>query len=190
MKIEPRGISIADLPGGLAARFAATSEFSSLAWLHYHGPLAILEASLTAFFCSRKVGSVEILRAYNQATELRHSRPAVIGGFHTPVERDCLKILLKGPAAVMFCPARGLSPTLLRGLPADLQVPLAEALTAGRLLVLSPFGPEVKRASRATAKTRNEFVRALADEVVRLGSTPSALLDDERSYTCVRNNFG
>jgi len=140
----------------------------NLAWLHYHGPLAILEVPLTAFFCSREVGSVEILKAYDQATELRHSHPAFIGGFHTPVERDYLKILLKGPAAVVFSPARGLSPTLLRGLPADLQAPLAEALTAGRLFFLSPFGSEIKRASQDTAKTRNEFVKALAGESINI----------------------
>ena len=159
MKLAPLAIAPADLPRGLAARLAAG--FSGL--LHYHGPLSILEAPLTAFFCSRKVGSAEILKAYDLATELRHSRPAVIGGFHTPVERDCLKILLKGPISVVICPARGLSPTLLRGFPADLQATSAEALTAGRLLILSPFGPEVKRASQATAKTRNEFVKALAN---------------------------
>jgi len=161
MKLAPQAIVPADLPKGLAARLAAATGFADLAWLHYHGPLAILELPLTAFFCSRQVGSAEILMAYDQATRLRQSRSAVIGGFHTPVERDCLKILLKGPAPVILCPARGLSPTLLRGFPSELQAPLAEALTADRLLILSPFGPEVKRASQATSKTRNEFVLVL-----------------------------
>jgi len=32
----------------------------------------------------------------------------VISGFHTPVEKECLRILLRGSQPVIICPARSI----------------------------------------------------------------------------------
>jgi len=47
------------------------------------------------------------LKAYDLARELREKKTPVISGFHTPVEKDMLEILLKGKGPNVICPARG-----------------------------------------------------------------------------------
>jgi hypothetical protein len=44
--------------------------------------------------------------------ELGDAGAPVIGGFHTPVERACLEILLRGKGSGILCPARGMYGTL------------------------------------------------------------------------------
>ena len=59
-------------------------------------------------FCSARCPGEAILRAYDQAAHWRDTGRAVIGGFHSPMEKECLRILLRGPQPVIVCPARGL----------------------------------------------------------------------------------
>ena len=40
--------------------------------------------------------------------ELRVSDITVISGFHSPMERECLNILLRGKQSVIICPARSI----------------------------------------------------------------------------------
>ena len=82
----------------------------------------------------------------------------VIGGFHSPMEKECLELLLRGTRAVVICPARGIE--RLRP-PAAWRTPLAEA----RLLVLSPFPAHHQRPTTALAEQRNRFVATLAGEI-------------------------
>ena len=49
--------------------------------------------------------------------------------------------------------------------PTRLPKEYANALSKGRLLMLSPFGEKNKRADEQTARVRNEFVAALASRV-------------------------
>ena len=62
-------------------------------------------------------------------------------GFHSPVEKECLRILLRGDAPVILCPARG----LLQRLPA----PWAIAVTGGRMLILSVCNDDERRVTTA-----------------------------------------
>ena len=39
---------------------------------------------------------------------LRDAGVAVIGGFHSPIEKDCLDLLLRGTQPVIICPARNI----------------------------------------------------------------------------------
>jgi predicted Rossmann fold nucleotide-binding protein DprA/Smf involved in DNA uptake len=83
---------------------------------------------------------------------------AIMGGFHTPLEKTVLTTLLCGQGPLIICPARSLEKMRV---PADWQPHLA----SGRLLLLSPFAPEQNRATQATADQRNQLVAALAPEV-------------------------
>ncbi len=121
------------------------------------GDPTLLGGSLTALFCSARCPGNAILRAYDQAAHWRDTGRAVIGGFHSPLERECLRILLRGPQPLILCPARGLP----RRLPPELHAPLA----AGRLLVLTASPPQERRATRELAGRRNLLVAALASEV-------------------------
>ena len=82
----------------------------------------------------------------------------MIGGFHSPMERECLALLLRGTQPVVVCPARGIENIRL---PAAWKQPLAE----GRLLILSPFERKHRRATAGLAVMRNRLVAALAEQV-------------------------
>jgi len=119
------------------------------------GDLDLLALPKTALFCSARCPGSAILAAYDQAAQWRNKGRCVISGFHSPVEQECLRILLRGKQPIIICPAR----TLPKRIPADWQKPLDE----GRLLILSAF-PTEKRVTTDLAQRRNEIVAALADD--------------------------
>ena len=133
------------------------------------GNLDLLSLSKTALFCSARCPGDAILRAYDQAAKWRDEGRCVISGFHSPVEKECLRILLRGPQPLIICPARALP----KRLPAEWKKPLAD----GRLLLLSCFKPTVHRATTDIAARRNELVAALADEVWFAHITPGGQME-------------
>ena len=56
----------------------------------------ILRHNSTAFFCSTKCLGDLIVKSYDIAQTLRDAGMTVISGFHSPMERECLTILLRG----------------------------------------------------------------------------------------------
>ena len=80
------------------------------------------------------------------------------------MERECLRILLRGSQPIIICPARSLP----QRIPAEWRQPLAD----GRLLLLSGFRAGENRITAELATRRNEFVAALADEVCFAHITP------------------
>ena len=73
------------------------------------------------------------------------------------MEKECLRILLRGSQSIIICPARALP----QRVPPEWRQPLAD----GRLLILSAFRAGEKRITTELAIRRNEFVAALADEI-------------------------
>lgn len=118
----------------------------------------IQSSPLLALFCSVRCPGNLILQTYDFAQRLRQTSITVIGGFHSPVERECLTILLRSPNPIIVCPARGIENMRL---PSAYKKPLAE----GRLLLLSPFAEKQHRATVQMALYRNQFVAALADQI-------------------------
>ena len=129
--------------------------FPTLPALHALGNLDLLRLPLTALFCSRKCPGDAILKAYDLARDLREKETPVIGGFHTPVEKDMLEILLKGKGPIVICPARGLEG--MRITPA-----LRKGVDHGHILFLSISPPQEKRITQDLAEERNLLVAALA----------------------------
>jgi predicted Rossmann fold nucleotide-binding protein DprA/Smf involved in DNA uptake len=62
----------------------------------------------TALFCSSKCPGRLVLKTYDVAQKLRADGRTVISGFHSPMEKECLDILLRSPHPVIVCLARGL----------------------------------------------------------------------------------
>ena len=60
------------------------------------GPVALLTHRRTALFCSAHTPGDAILRAHDAARRLRDEGVTVISGFHSPIEKECLQILLRG----------------------------------------------------------------------------------------------
>jgi len=121
------------------------------------GNLDLLALPKIALFCSERCPGHVILTAYDLAAKWRDAGRCVISGFHSPVEKECLRILLRGPQPIIICPARAIP----QRVPPEWRQPLA----SGRLLVLSVFRAGEERITSALAIRRNDFVAALADEV-------------------------
>lgn len=130
--------------------------------------MALLDLPLTAFLCSRKAPAEIVLRCYDWAIAQREAGRAVISGFHSPLERDVLRYLLKGKQPVVLALARGLKQRW--------ETPIQKALDEGRLLIVSPFGEKMRRASSETAAVRNDLMIQLADQVVVGYVDPAGIL--------------
>ncbi|MCX6880527.1 MAG: DNA-processing protein DprA [Verrucomicrobia bacterium] len=133
------------------------------------GNLDLLALPKTGLFCSARCPGNVILSAYDQAARWRDAGRCIISGFHSPVEQECLRILLRGTPPIILCPARALP----RRIPAEWQTPLAD----GRLLILSGFTAAEKRVTVELATRRNALVAALADEVCFAHITPGGQSD-------------
>ena len=140
------------------ARYPARLVAGTMPQLSAFGNLNLLALPKTALFCSARCPGHAILAAYDQAARWRDAGRCIISGFHSPVEKECLRILLRGSQPVIICPARSLEKMRLA---ADWKKPLAD----GRLLILSFFNRNEHRITSALAARRNEFVAALADEM-------------------------
>ena len=131
------------------------------------GNLSLLDESLTALFCSNRCPGDLILKTYDLATAMRDAGVPVIGGFQTPMERECLRLLLRGEQPVVVCPARGID---------NMRIPREwrPALDDGRLLVLSTFPATVRRPTAELAAQRNELVANLAQQVFIAHAAPGS----------------
>ena len=138
------------------------------------GNVRLLEEPLTALFCSSRCPGDVVLKVYDFARTMRDAGVAIIGGFQTPMEKECLRLLLRGTQPVVVCPARGIG---------RMRIPRAwrAALDEGRLLILSPFPETVRRPTVKIAAERNELVASLATRVfvahAAAGSKTEALAD-------------
>ena len=129
------------------------------------GNLRLLDQPLTALFCSERCPGDLILKTYDLARAMRDAGVPVVGGFQTPMERECLRLLLRGAQPIVVCPARGID---------GMRIPRGwrPALDDGRLLVLSPFPAAVRRPRAAHAARRNALVAALARRVFIAHAAP------------------
>lgn len=125
--------------------------------LHAIGPAALLAGRRTALFCSARTFGDAILRAHDTVRRMRDNGVTVISGFHSPIEMDCFRILLRGKQPIILCPARAIE---------SMRIPTEcrAAFEAGRMLFLSPFTKQPSRVTKDSALRRNEVVAALADD--------------------------
>ena len=129
------------------------------------GSARLLDEPLTAVFCSQRCPGDLILKTYDIARAMRDAGVPVIGGFQTSMEKECLRLLLRGSQPVVVCPARGID---------NMRVPRdwRPALDDGRLLVLSPFPVTVRRPTAGVAARRNDLVAGLAAQVFIAHAAP------------------
>jgi len=70
------------------------------------GNLDLLASPKTALFYSARCPGKAILTTHDQAAKWRDTGRCVISGFHSSVEKECLRILLRGSQPIIICPAR------------------------------------------------------------------------------------
>lgn len=119
----------------------------------------ILKEDLLGLFCSIRCPGDVIIKTYDLIRALRDQGVTVASGFHSPMEKECFKFLVKGSQPIIICPARSI---------VNMRVPRdwKKLLSDGRLLVLSPFGKQYGRVTSKLADVRNEFVAALSNRIL------------------------
>ena len=130
--------------------------------LHTNGNLEILhskKSTITALFSSRNCPGTLLLPTMDMATILRDNDQTVISGFHSPLEQECLQILLRGSQPIIICPARSIHTMRVV---ASWKQPIKD----NRILVLSQFSKEKQRIIETLSRERNQLVAALADEIL------------------------
>lgn len=126
---------------------------------------AVLDSAPIAFFCSRSCPGDIILKAQDWANARGAVSAPVIGGFHTPVERDVLRILLRGGAPVVIVLAR-----TMQGYRAP--PPIKAAVAAGVAWIVSPFPRIQTRTTAVTAEARNRHILTLCERVLIAHAAP------------------
>jgi predicted Rossmann fold nucleotide-binding protein DprA/Smf involved in DNA uptake len=158
--------SHASWPRHLNERLEATAP----AELWAVGNHEILARRKLSLFCSVHCPVHVLQAAAGVVHELRNDDVAVVSGFHSPVEKECLRVLLEDnvPALVAF--ARGLERIRI---PSAWRRPLKE----GRLLVISSFDDLPRSPTRKSSRQRNELIAAMSDEVLILHAEPGGNIE-------------
>ncbi|MCE2484356.1 MAG: hypothetical protein J4F42_02490 [Desulfurellaceae bacterium] len=104
LKIRHYELKAPDAPAALRR----CAEMGSASAVTLQGGLGILDKRLLGFFCSVRCPGDVILKTYDLARALRETDVTIVGGFQSPMEKECLDLLLRGSASVVVCPARGL----------------------------------------------------------------------------------
>jgi len=129
------------------------------AQLYAMGNVAVLQRRLLGLICSIKCPGSIVLKTFDTIRALRDAGVTMVGGFLSPMERDCLDILLRGKQSIILCPARRLTGLRLGN-------DARQAVKENRLLVLSAFADDVLHTTAAQAVRRNNIVAALADALL------------------------
>jgi len=130
------------------------------------GHAALLAGKPVAFFCSRSCPGDVILNAQDWANARGPELDApVISGFHTPVERDVLRILLREGRPIIYTLARALEG-------ARLPAAVRAAEKQGNALILSLFSATIRQTTARTAEERNRHILTRAASVLIAHASP------------------
>lgn len=140
--------------------------------LHIVGDADTLKRPLVALFCSIKCPGKLILETYDLAKRFRSDGVTVISGFHSPMEQECLRILLRSPHKVVWCLARGLY-SKIPSTPVDCRPAVAD----GRLVMVTPFPDTMTRITRDTAMQSNRVAAEMASAVVVAHAAPGGMME-------------
>lgn len=143
-----------DYPKRVARRLGADAPDA----IEFLGPVRIPEPVPVGLICSVSCPGSVIIRTYDAIRALRDAGIVVAGGFHSPMESECLEFLSRGSQVVVVCVATGVEHVVLGA-------ESHAALLDNRLCVLSPFGNDVEHATPWHGARRNDLVTAIADVV-------------------------
>jgi predicted Rossmann fold nucleotide-binding protein DprA/Smf involved in DNA uptake len=144
--------------------------------LYARGDLSILQNGMVSLICSVQCPGSIVLKTFDFIRKLRDEGVVMIGGFHSPMEKDCLELLLRGPQPVVICMPKRLQNIHLGS--------ARQAFSEDRLLVISRFGDDVRQASAKQAMERNDLVAALSQVVLVPHASPNG-----KTWEIVRRAF-
>ena len=131
------------------------------------GNTALLAEPLLGLIASRQCPGHVLLQTLEQAAQWARMQQVVLSGFHSPLEQQVLRSMLRRNGKVIKLLAHALVDYRV---PAEEMAPLAE----GNMLVLSACLPQVTRTTRASALMRNQLVLALASSSAVLVAGPAS----------------
>ncbi len=123
------------------------------------GETALLAEPLLGLIASRECPGHVLIETLDRVPEWVKAGRVVVSGFHSPLEQQVLRSVLRRKGRVVKVLARGM--TEYRPQPEE-----REPLASGRMLVITACLPEVRRTTRETALARNRLVLDLATEIV------------------------
>jgi predicted Rossmann fold nucleotide-binding protein DprA/Smf involved in DNA uptake len=139
------------------------------------GETALLAEPMLGLIASRECPGQALLETLDRVPQWVKAGRVIVSGFHSPLEQQVLRSVLRRKGRVVKVLARGM--TDYRSTAEE-----REPLAAGRMLVITACPPEVRRTTRETALARNRLVLALASEIVTPyvadGSPLAALLNE------------
>jgi predicted Rossmann fold nucleotide-binding protein DprA/Smf involved in DNA uptake len=135
------------------------------------GNLDLLNRLKMAIFCSTSCPSAIVSQTEQIIQKIIDAGVTVTSGFHSKVEKQCLRILLGGGQPIILSPARSLDKLRIRP-------EYKQPLDNGRLLFLSFFRSHRHRSDVEMAFKRNLYVAALADRILFVHASPSSKTEE------------
>ncbi len=123
------------------------------------GNTALLDEPLLGLIASRECPGSVLLETLNRVPQWVKEERVILSGFHSPLEQQVLRSILRRKGRIVKLLARGF---------ASYRVPSEEraALDESRMLVLTACPPETHYTTRTTALERNRLVIKLSMEAV------------------------
>jgi predicted Rossmann fold nucleotide-binding protein DprA/Smf involved in DNA uptake len=131
--------------------------------LWFCGELPLLKSRLLGVVSARRIEPDLALKTAELLEQLTSIGLTFIGGWHSPLEEEVLRILLRARARVVFCVAKSLE----RFVPAE---DISSIVSEGRGLLLTHCSPRARRISRDASLRRNEVVLHLAKGLLVLSA--------------------
>jgi predicted Rossmann fold nucleotide-binding protein DprA/Smf involved in DNA uptake len=119
------------------------------------GNVDLLSESSVALFCSMKCPGSIILKTYDLAQKLTKEGFTIIGGFHSPVEREVLNVVLKSKTKGHLSGTGHID---------EDSTAYRKLLDEARLLIVSVTGNQ-RQPDTTMAERRNQLAGALAAQV-------------------------
>jgi len=135
------------------------------------GEPALLATPLLGILCSRQCPGEVIVKTYDVIRAVRTQKIATVGGFHSPMEKECLDLLLRGTASVVICLARSLEQMRVsrQWLP---------AIVEKRAILASPFPENSRRTTAEHAQERNQLVSELSERLLVPYAAPESYTEE------------
>ena len=123
------------------------------------GNATLLDTPLLGLIASRECPGHVLLETLEQVPQWVEAGRVIVSGFHSPLEQQVLRSVLRRKGRVVKVLARGMTDYRPA---ADEREPLA----SGRMLVITACPPKQVRITRESALARNRLVIALATDMV------------------------
>ncbi len=122
------------------------------------GNVGLLQEYKIGLLASRKCPAAKILEAHERFKQFAAEGRTIVSGFHSPLEQECLRLMLRDGRRIIFCAARGIGTMRIKR-------EWRPALDEGWLLFVSTFNPKISHITKEKTHKRNTLVVQLADEL-------------------------